>query len=210
MSDETPMLLFLSDDGDTQPVGTDVNEASIHVPDEDAEVFNQFLDEARLHGTRGDGDELPKDTCHGTRGDGDEMPKDQDEATARDDDGFFDSVMATGTCHGTRGGGGHMTKHQATATARDDDGFFDSVMATGSLRERTKPKNDSIRTGTKQPLEGTFIIGDYDDGTDHKRQAAPRTTTSGPTRWRKGLVSRCAEARQQAFTREAEATARDS
>ena len=198
MSDdgETPMLLFLSDDGETQPVDTDVHEASIHVPDEDAEVFNQFLDEARLHGTRGDGDELPKDTCHGTRGDGDEMPKDQDEAT--------------GSCHGTRGGGGHMTKHQATAIARDDDGFFDSVMATGSLCQRTKSTTVSIRTGTKRPLEGTlFIIGDYDDGTDHKRQAAPRTTTSGPTRWRKGLVSRCADSRQQAITREAGATARD-
>ena len=48
-----------------------------------------------------------------------------------------------------------MTKHQATATARDDDGFFDSVMATGSLRKLTKPKNESIRTGTKRPLEGT-------------------------------------------------------
>ena len=197
MSDdgETPMLLFLSDDGETQPVGTDVTEASIHVPDEDAEVFNQFLDEAGLHGTRGDGDELPKDTCHGTRGGGDEMPKDQDDAT--------------GSCHGTRGGGGHMTKHQATAIARDDDGFFDSVMATGSLRERTTCTTVSIRTGTKRPLEGTVVILDDNfDDIDDTRQPAPRTTTSGPTRWRKGLLSRCADSRRDPIIQSAEATSR--
>jgi hypothetical protein len=170
------MMLSMSDNDEMQPGGMD-------------------LDEARLHGTRGDGDELPKDTCHGTRGDGDEMPKDQDEATARDDDGFFDSVMATGTCHGTRGGGGHMTKHQAT----------------GSLRERTKSKTVSIRKGTKRPLEGTVVILDDDfDDTDDKRQASPRTTTSGPTRWRKGLVSRCEDSRRHAIPQAAEATARDN
>ncbi len=100
-----------------------------------------------------------------------------------------------------------MTKHQAAAPASDDDGFFDSVMATGSLSKLTKPKNEPIRTGTKRPLQGTLIIGDYEDGTDHKRQAAPRTSTSGPTRWRKSIVARCLEARQQAITREAETTA---
>ena len=36
-------------------------------------------------------------TCHGPRRDGDEMPQEQCEATAFDDDGFFDSVMATAT-----------------------------------------------------------------------------------------------------------------
>ena len=104
-----------------------------------------------------------------------------------------------------------MTKHQATAIARDDDGFFDSVMATGSLRERTKCTTVSIRTGTKRPLEGTVVIFDDNwEDTDDNRQAAPRTTTSGPTRWRKGLVFRFEDSRRQAITREAEATARDN
>ena len=192
------MMLSMSDDDEMQPGGMDLAEARLHVSEQDA-----FHQSRSLY--------VSYDTGHGTRGGGDEMPKDQDEATARDDDGFFDSVMATGTCHGTRGGGGHMTKHQATAIARDDDGFFDSVMATGSLRERTKSKTVSIRTGTKRPLEGTiFILDDNDDGTDHKRQAAPRTTTSGPTRWRKGLLTRCEDSRRYPIIQLAEATARDN
>jgi len=187
----------MSDDDEMQAIGMDLDEAKLHVSEQDADAFHQSRS---LY--------VSYDTCHGNRGGGDEMSKDQDEATDRVDDGFFDSVMATDTCHGIRGGGGQMTKHQAAAPARDDDGFFDSVMATGSLRKLTKPKNAPIRTRTKRPLQGTlFIIGDYEDGADHKRQAAPRTNTSGPTRWRKGLVARCSEARQQAITREAEATA---
>ena len=121
MSDdgEMPMLLFLSDDGEMQPGGMGLNEASLHVSEEDAEAFHQFLDEARLHVSERDADAFHQsrslyvsyDTCHGTRGGGDEMSTDQDEATVRDDDVFIDSVMATGTCHGIRGGGGQMTKH---------------------------------------------------------------------------------------------------
>ena len=171
----------ISDDEEMQPIGMVLDEASLHVSEEDAEAFHQFLDEARLH------------------------------VSEQDADAFHQSrslYVSHDTCHGTRGGGDQMTKHQAAAPVRDDVGFFDSVTATGSLRKLSKPKNESIRTGTKRRLEGTvFIIGDYENGTVHKRQAAPRTSTSGPTRWRKGLVSRCAEARQQAITRGAEATA---
>ena len=187
---------FITDDDEMQAIGMDLEEAKLLVSEQDVDVLHQS---GSLY--------VSCDTSHGNLIGGDEMSKDHDEATARIDDGFFDSVMATGTCHGIRGGGGQMTKQQSAAPAFDDDGFFDSVMATGSLSKLPKPKNEPIRTGTKRPLQRTLTIGDYEDGTDHKRQAAPRTSTSGSTRWRKDLVARCLEARQQAIIREAETTA---
>lgn len=187
---------FITDDDEMQAIGMDLEEAKLLVSEQDAEYFHQSRS---LY--------VSCDTSHGNLIGGNEMSKDHDEATARIDDGFFDSVMATGTCHGIRGGGGQMTKQQSAAPAFDDDGFFDSVMATGSLSKLPKPKNEPIRKGTKRPLQRNLTIGDYEDGTDHKRQAAPRTSTSGSTRWRKDLVARCLEARQQAITREAETTA---
>ena len=186
----------MSDDDEMQAIGMDLDEAKLHVSEQDADDFHQSRS---LY--------VSYDTCHGNRIGGDEMSKDQEEATACIDDGFFDSVMATGTCHGICGGRDQRTKHQAAASAFDDDGFFDSVMATGSLSKLPKPKNEPIRSGTKRPLQRTLTIGDYEDGTDHKRQAASRTSTSGPFRWRKDLVARCLEARQQAIIREAGTTA---
>jgi hypothetical protein len=203
--------------GAAQPTASELPDNAAELSSAVYNVGDRFMDleEAKLLVSEDEADDFHQsrslyvscDTSHGNLIGGDEMSKDHDEATARIDDGFFDSVMATSTCHGIRGGEDQMTKHQAAASAFDDDGFFDSVMATGSLSKLPKPKNEPIRSGTKRPLQRNLTIGDYEDGTDHKRQAAPRTSTSGPFRWRKDLVARCLKARQQAIIREAETTA---
>ena len=73
----------MSEDGEMQPGAMDLIEPARRSPAVRRDALRRRRDSAQRR--------------EGTRGDGDEMGKDKDEATARDDDGFFDSVMATAT-----------------------------------------------------------------------------------------------------------------
>ena len=138
-----PMLvrLFMSADGEMQPGAMDLIEPVRRSPAVRRDALRRRRDSARRR--------------EGTCGVGDEMGKTKGEAVARDDDGFFDSVMATGTCHGPRRDGDEMPQEQGEATALDDDGFFDSVMATATWRENAVPTSSAGQPAPRDSADGS-------------------------------------------------------